>query len=53
MNHSLMIMAGAECPSCQNESFFPKRSIPNTTNILFRCADCGHEEEIEGKEEEG
>ncbi len=44
------IMGPKKCPRCGEMSYFPKRSIPGTMLMLSRCADCGFEEEIEGKE---
>lgn len=49
------IMAPKKCPGCGEMSYYPKRAMPGTMKIVSRsrCADCGFEEGVEGKEIKG
>jgi ribosomal protein S27E len=47
----MMYVTGAPCPKCGKDSFFPLTSIPNTLNMKFRCAKCGHIQTIIGSYE--
>ena len=43
-------MAGEQCPECKEWAFFPKASVPNTTDLIWFCTKCGYEVELEGEE---
>jgi ribosomal protein L37AE/L43A len=40
-------MEGEPCPNCEEESFFSIRSVPNSTNLIFKCRKCGYEIELQ------